>query len=55
MLTGSLTNGISVQSFAQKKKIHFVGIGGIGMSAQAMYEHFSGNTVSGSDPYSSER
>lgn len=38
-----------------KRKIHFVGIGGIGMSAQAMHEHFAGNIVSGSDPYSSER
>ncbi|MFN3692384.1 MAG: UDP-N-acetylmuramate--L-alanine ligase [Fervidobacterium sp.] len=55
MLTGSSNNSINVQSFGQKKKIHFIGIGGIGMSAQAMYEHFSGNVVSGSDPYSSER
>lgn len=38
-----------------RRKIHFVGIGGIGMSAQAMHEHFTGNIVSGSDPYSSER
>ncbi|WP_241241297.1 UDP-N-acetylmuramate--L-alanine ligase [Fervidobacterium sp. 2310opik-2] len=37
-----------------KKKIHFVGVGGIGMSAQAMHEHFNGNIVSGSDPYSSD-
>jgi UDP-N-acetylmuramate--alanine ligase len=36
-------------------KIHFLGIGGIGMSAQAIHEHFSGNVVSGTDPYSSER
>uniref|UniRef100_A0A7C5RID5 UDP-N-acetylmuramate--L-alanine ligase n=1 Tax=Fervidobacterium thailandense TaxID=1008305 RepID=A0A7C5RID5_9BACT len=37
------------------RKIHFIGVGGIGMSAQAMHEHFQGNIVSGSDPYSSER
>lgn len=37
------------------KKVYFVGIGGIGMSAQAMHEHFLGNLVFGSDPYSSER
>lgn len=41
--------------YEKRQKIHFVGIGGIGMSAQAMYEHFTGNIVSGSDPYSSER
>ncbi|MGB9614163.1 MAG: UDP-N-acetylmuramate--L-alanine ligase [Fervidobacterium sp.] len=37
------------------KRIHFIGVGGIGMSAQAMHEHFNGHVVSGSDPYSSER
>lgn len=36
-------------------KIHFLGIGGIGMSAQAIHEHLSGNVVTGTDPYSSER
>ncbi|OOC43517.1 UDP-N-acetylmuramate--L-alanine ligase [Thermosipho sp. 1074] len=36
-------------------KIHFLGIGGIGMSAQAIHEHLLGNDVSGTDPYSTER
>ncbi|SHH45479.1 UDP-N-acetylmuramate--L-alanine ligase [Thermosipho atlanticus] len=36
-------------------KIHFLGIGGIGMSAQALHEHFRGNEVTGTDPYISER
>lgn len=36
-------------------KIHFLGIGGIGMSAQAIHEHLSGNEVTGTDPYLSER
>ncbi|HOK87412.1 MAG TPA: UDP-N-acetylmuramate--L-alanine ligase [Fervidobacterium sp.] len=42
-------------SHSEAEKIHFIGIGGIGMSAQAMYEHFHGKRVTGSDPYSSER
>ncbi|ABR30751.1 UDP-N-acetylmuramate--alanine ligase [Thermosipho melanesiensis] len=36
-------------------KIHFLGIGGIGMSAQAIHEHLLGNKVSGTDPFSTER
>lgn len=37
-------------------KIHFVGIGGIGMSAQALHEYFSNNNeVTGTDPFCSER
>lgn len=36
-------------------KIHFLGIGGIGMSAQAIHEHLSGNEVTGTDPYFSDR
>jgi len=44
-----------VKRLEKAEKIHFIGVGGIGMSAQAMYEHFYGKTVSGSDPYSSER
>jgi len=39
----------------KREKMHFIGVGGIGMSAQAMHEHFTGKEVSGSDPYSSER
>jgi len=30
-------------------KIHFIGIGGIGISGLAQYMHFQGHTVSGSD------
>ncbi|MBT5934768.1 Mur ligase domain-containing protein, partial [Sulfurimonas sp.] len=30
-------------------KIHFIGIGGIGISGLAQYMHFKGHTVSGSD------
>jgi len=44
-----------MESAKKIEKIHFVGVGGIGMSAQAMHEHFNGKVVSGSDPYSSER
>ncbi|SHN62243.1 UDP-N-acetylmuramate--L-alanine ligase [Fervidobacterium gondwanense] len=47
-----------LENFEKSKdvyRIHFVGVGGIGMSAQAMHEHFNGKSVSGSDPYSSER
>ncbi|QTA38602.1 UDP-N-acetylmuramate--L-alanine ligase [Thermosipho ferrireducens] len=36
-------------------KVHFLGIGGIGMSAQALHEHFTGNYVTGTDLYNSER
>ena len=32
-------------------KIHFIGIGGIGISGLAQYMHFKGHTVSGSDIY----
>ncbi len=46
---------MSEEVFQKVEKIHFIGIGGIGMSAQAMYEHFHGKKVTGSDPYSSER
>ena len=30
-------------------KIHFIGIGGIGISGLAQYMHFKGHEVSGSD------
>lgn len=33
----------------QKKKIHFIGIGGIGVSALARFANFNGHTISGSD------
>jgi len=36
-------------------KIHFVGIGGIGMSSLALHAHLSGYNVYGSDIYKSER
>ncbi|MBO8161562.1 MAG: UDP-N-acetylmuramate--L-alanine ligase [Thermosipho sp. (in: Bacteria)] len=37
-------------------KIHFLGIGGIGMSAQALHEYFKNNNkVTGTDPFLSER
>ncbi len=45
---------VEMENTQIKKKIHFVGVGGIGMSAQAMHEYFNGNVVTGSDPYSSE-
>ncbi|MDD4073968.1 MAG: Mur ligase domain-containing protein [Candidatus Pacebacteria bacterium] len=35
-------------------KIHFIGIGGIGVSALAQYHLLSGDTVSGSDPSNSD-
>ena len=38
----------------KEKKIHFIGIGGIGMSALARYFHHLGSLVSGSDKESSQ-
>ncbi|MGC2548247.1 MAG: Mur ligase domain-containing protein, partial [Silvibacterium sp.] len=35
--------------FAKAQRIHFIGIGGIGMSGIAEIVHNLGNTVSGSD------
>ena len=33
----------------QTKAIHFIGIGGIGMSSLALFLHSEGHTISGSD------
>lgn len=37
------------------KRVHFVGVGGIGMSALAQYLHLRGHTVTGSDRTSNEQ
>ena len=37
-----------------KRKIHFIGIGGIGVSSLAQYHHAKGHDISGSDLASSE-
>ena len=37
------------------RRVHFVGVGGIGMSALAQYLHNSGYKVTGSDKIKSDR
>ena len=39
----------NINSLLDKKKIHFIGIGGISMSGLAQIVHSQGYTVSGSD------
>ena len=45
----------TVKDKAKMKNIHFIGVGGVSMSALAEHALRSGNIVSGSDILSSER